>query len=500
MTFPLRLIQAVIPKRLHRFMGIATSTAYGKARWMNRKEMAVFLSPRHTGLALSPALRLSQEASFRNLALIAPTGSGKTTRYVIPNLLQLAGSAVVTDPSGEIYRATSGFLARQGFRIQVLQPAEVDRSLRFNPLACFRKGQELRRLAGVLAEGSAGKDPFWTIGATNILSLVLSALVAGNPRYENLANARWLLNHIAAERGGVSRFMAAHLDELGFAEFKAFLAQDEKVIASILSAARAALDLWSDPDIARLTATHSIDIAGLRERPTVIYLIVPEHKIRYFSVILNLFYSACFEHCLSHWDEREARANAVLLPVSFFLDEFGNLGRINDFASVITTLRKRRCSVSLILQEKAQLEALYGRLDAQTIFSGGCGNKLFFPGLDQETCEYLERALGQNTVYDTYFAGISEHARVMGKPLLRADEIRMLADGQAILLSGNERPLLFAMPPYYAVETLLARSKEPPAPLPGYGSGNTVAYLPLSPEAQPELPGMTDTDPLRFAA
>lgn len=501
MTLPLRLIQALMPRRLHRFMGIATSSAYGKARWMSRKETAAFLSPRHSGLALSPALRLSQDASFRNLALIAPTGSGKTTRYVIPNLLQLAGSAVVTDPSGEIYRTTSGFLARQGFRIQVLQPAEVERSLRFNPLACFRSEQELRRLAGVLAEGSAGADPFWTIGATNILALVLRALVASaNSRYENLANARWLLNHIAAERGGVSRFMAAHLDELGFAEFKAFLAQDEKVIASILSAARAALDLWSDPDIARLTATHSIDIAGLRERPTVIYLIVPEHKIRYFSVILNLFYSACFEHCLSHWDERSGAANAALLPVSFFLDEFGNLGRINDFASVITTLRKRRCSVSLILQEKAQLEALYGRLDAQTIFSGGCGNKLFFPGLDQETCEYLERALGQNTVYDTYYAGVSERARVMGTPLLRADEIRMLADGQAILLSGNERPVLFAMPPYYALETLLARSQVPPAPLPAHGSANTVAYLPLGPDPQPELPGMTDTDTLRFAA
>jgi hypothetical protein len=88
----------------------------------------------------------------------------------------------------------------------------------------------------------------------------------------------------------------------------------------------------------------------------------------------------------------------------------------------------------------------------------------------------------------------------MGKPLLRGDEIRTLADGQAILLSGNLRPLLFAMPPYYAVDTLLNRSQEPPAPLPAHGFGATVAYLPLGSEAQPELPGMTDPDALRFAA
>ena len=158
----------------------------------------------------------------------------------------------------------------------------------------------------------------------------------------------------------------------------------------------------------------------------MIYLIVPEHKIRYFSVILNLFYSACFEHCLSHWDERSPERTHVCCRSRSSSTSSATSGGSTTSRRLITTLRKRRCSVSLILQEKAQLEALYGRLDAQTIFSGGCGNKLFFPGLDQETCEYLERALGQNTVYDTYYAGVSEHARVMGKPLLRADEIRML--------------------------------------------------------------------------
>ena len=491
MTLPLRLVQSLIPRRLHRFMGIATSTAYGKARWMNRAERATFLSPRHRGLVFAPGQRLSLPDSARNLAVVAPSGAGKTRRYVIPNLLQLTGSAVVTDPSGEIYRHTSGALAEQGFRLQVLQPADVQQSLRFNPLACFQTPQELRRLAAVLAETSGGPDPFWTIGATNILSLVLRALVAsGHPRYQNLANARWLLNHIAAERTAVTGFMAAHLDEVGFVDFKAFLAQDEKVIASVLSAARAALDLWSDPDIAWLTAANTVDIAALRQEPTVVYLVVPEHKIRYVSVILNLFYTACFEHCLTHWNERDTQANAGLLPVFFFLDEFGNLGKIDNFPSIITTLRKRGCSLSVIVQEIAQLEALYGRVGAQTILSGGCSNKLFFAGLDDGTCERLERALGQNTVYDTYYAGVSERARVLGRPLMRADEIRMMADDQAILLSANKRPVRLTMPAFHEVDELLRRSRRPPAPLPTHDGGTEVSFLPLGADAQPELAGL----------
>ena len=39
--------------------------------------------------------------------------------------------------------------------------------------------------------------------------------------------------------------------------------------------------------------TRSIS-GTLRKRPTVIYLIVPE-QISYYAVLLNLFYTACFE-------------------------------------------------------------------------------------------------------------------------------------------------------------------------------------------------------------
>jgi type IV secretory pathway TraG/TraD family ATPase VirD4 len=50
--------------------------------------------------------------------------------------------------------------------------------------------------------------------------------------------------------------------------------------------------------------------------------------------------------------------------VQFFLDEFGNLCKLRNFSSIITTLRKRRCSVSIIFQELSQLEKIYGDKDA----------------------------------------------------------------------------------------------------------------------------------------
>lgn len=426
---------------------------------MSRWEMRKFLSAKNRGLVFGRR-RLALEESYRNLCLVSPTGGGKTTRYIIPNVLDCAGSMVVTDPSGEIYRHTSGHLRKRGYRIQVVQPGELARSLRFNPLACLRGQQALKQLATALALNNAGaSDPFWTTTATNLLYIGLSALAnVEDDELIHLGNLRALLNHFGVHGEGVGGFMIAHLDDVVFAEYKAFLAQDAKVISSILSSARAALDLWSDPDIVRLTAENSLDIEALRRERTAIFIIVPEHQVRYFSLLVNLLYTAAFEHCLQQAEGE---------PVFFFLDEFGNLGRINNFAAISTTLRKRRCSISVVLQELSQLEAVYGRSEAKAIYSGGMGNRLFFGGLDVETCTYVERALGQKTEQGEIpmEEGMKSRQVTMGRPLMSADQVRMQEADSAIFISGNQRPAKLEIPPYYRDRRLARLAAKPPAPI-----------------------------------
>jgi type IV secretion system protein VirD4 len=427
----------------HRFL---YPNHYGEARWMNRMERFFFLFPSNRGLVLNSNRRLRLGDSYKNLCLVAPTGSGKTTRYVIPNILLCSGSVVVTDPSGEIFQKTSGYMAKRGYNIQVLQPANLRQSLCFNPLVRADSPQKLKQLATTLGRHNTGQDPFWSTGAIHIIYLCLLVLSeADEPKKNHLGNVRLMMNQLGSSDQEIHSFMAARLSPSAYPELKAFLGQDERVIAGILSTARAALDPWSDPDIVQLTKTDSVTIEALRKELTIIYLIVPEDQIPYFSIIMNLFYTACFQHCLRHHSGHNR------IPVFFFLDEFGNLGRIDNFATTATTLRKRSCSISIILQELSQLTAAYGPHDSKSIFSGGMANKLFYSGLDLETCTYLESVLGKATVTGAapQSDSISTKNITTGKSLMSADQIRMMGQNDAILISGSYPPLRLKMLPYF---------------------------------------------------
>lgn len=445
------------------------------ARFMGWFERRKLLSSSHTGFVIDGhGARLSEEDSCRNLAVIASTGAGKTSAFIIPNLLSInSASMVITDPSGALFEKTSGDLARRGYNVLMLNPLDLAASVRFNPLAHARSHTEANEIAHILIktayQGASG-DPFWRDGAEDILTILIRTLKNHpDPRYANLANVQYLLNNFG-DGTPLNGFIADHADEQIFQQYKGFVSQSPNTMQGLVSSAKTALKMLSDPDIARLTARNTLDFQSLRRERTALFLVFPQNRLSYFSFLMNLLYTQLFHFCL---DDRESLAGN--LPITFLLDEFAHIS-IPDFPSIVTTTRQRRVAIAIVLQSLSQLEERYGKQGAHTILNGGVASQLYFSGCDIDTATMLERTLGvkRHEIRDS-----EDRVLLKDDALLTAQAIRTMPEDQVLFLHGNKSPVALRVKRYFEQPDMVRRTQIKPCRKQTGQADERVEYLPL---------------------
>lgn len=469
--------------------------SHGSARFLSGIAEWRLLSLYRKGLVIDGRRRLSPEQSFEHLALVAPTGAGKTTRFTVPNLLELAdetASIVATDPAGELYEQTAGYLARQGFAVKALNVADPARSLHFNPLYRPDSHTDIQKIAEIVVHAaypdSSGGQRFWNDGAKTLLAILIRCLKQEAPKYHNLYNLRYLLNHYGTEGEPLQEFVDARASDSTRVEWKGFVSQKDRVVQGMVSGAKTALSPFADPKLSRLTARETLHFETLREEPTALFICVPEHEIQHYAPLLTLLYTQIFSYCMSQ------PSGGAHLPIYFLLEEAGNIGRIPDFATLMTTLRKRQCSVSIVLQDVEQLTRTYGREAAKTIFNGGCASHLYLPGLSPETSLGVEQTLGETTIevkepelHGPYETPDRMRERKTGRSLMTADEVRTMDDDEGLYLYGNKRPVKLRTTPFYQTARLRRRAKLSPPALPNPDLEDDLPALSLRQEP-PEEP------------
>lgn len=412
--------------------------------------------------------RIPEDASYRHLILVAPTGQGKTSRYIIPNVLQLENcSMVITDPSGEIWEQTSGSLRERGFDVKVLDLADPSRSVGYNPMAKVRSAAQAADLARVLIEsskGSKGNDAgFWNQGAEQMIDVLIQTLLAvdyrkANPEHGNLHNVLYLLQNFGMDGRDIDRFVFRNGEKGAYRSWVGLMAGSEKVTQSYASSALNALRMLAIPELASVLSRDELDFQSLRERKTALFIVVPSHKVESYSFVLNMLHTQAF----SAWIEPGARREG--LPIHVLADEFGH-SAIPDFSSIITTIRKYRVSVSMVLQSISQLQERYGPNAARTILEGGVGSRLIYGGADVGTTAWVESMAGK-TRYREYDERGPKSSKE--ESLINADRVRTLGDDQAILLFANKEPLLLKTTPFFRNRRLKAMvGKEPWNPVRG---------------------------------
>lgn len=438
---------------------------FGSSRFLTGLKKWLLLNRFQKGFVINGKSRISLNKSYSHICVIAPTGTGKTSRVVLPNVLNLEDtSAIITDPSGEIYELSKGYLRSKGYAVKLLNLNDAPGSLKYNPLFRCNTHTEIQKLATILVDTAYQEskgEAFWDESAKGIIGILLRAVKQFPGHRQNLGELYRLLNMFGHKQEEINRIMAEKLDDRSFEEFKAFLSQDDKVMNSILSTAKTALNKFSDPNLDELTCEETLLFESIRERKTAIFIVVPEHEVQYYSFILTILYTQIFSFCMD-----PPRPGRSYLPVLFLLDEFGNSGKLPGFSTMITTLRKRKAGVLVVLQDYEQLVNIYGKANASTIYNGGFTSKIFMPGMSHQLCEEVSRMLGKRTLSfreagyrDERSGFIPSRESELGRELLTPDEIRTLRINRAIFIHGNQFPVMLKTLPWYKNRKLKRRTK-----------------------------------------
>ena len=388
-----------------------------------------------------------------NVLVVGGSGSGKSTSYSIPNAYQCLGSYVFTDPKGELYDRTAGYLRSKGYEIKVLNLVRPQYSDGYNPIMHISSEIDVDVIANTIVKGQktgdGGSDPFWDDSAEMLLKALIYYLMATRPEEEqNLASCAELVR--AANSNGGSNLLTELISKLPYdhparMNYKSIEIAPEKTYSSILSTLQSKLGKFDSKEIAELTSTDTINFEDIGNKKTAVYVISSDTHTAY-DFLLTIFFSQMIQQLYNYADDN---GGALKVPTYFILDEFANIGKIPDFDKKISTSRSRKISFSVILQNLDQLEAVYEK-SYETII-GNCDTHVFLGSNSYKTVEYFSKALGEKTIERDsisinrdrqYFkTGQSTSDQVMARALMTPDELRRMDNDLCIIFEKGIKPV-----------------------------------------------------------
>ncbi len=425
------------------------------ARFSTTSELNSLFSSRNNGILIDGhKMRLNSKVSYEHIAVIAKPGSGKTTAYIIPNILELANSnssIVVNDPSKEVFDLTSGYMQEKGFTVLRLNPDDLSQSSCFNPFNGLDARHEIQIeqicASIIMSKYGTDKDPIWNEGAVSILEVIAKCLAYSQSHNFNLGTINSLVQQIGSDGKGLNDWVAENSihpltpqdDSLARAWY-GLISSNDKMFSSYLTICKTALKQLNNAQIRELLSKNDIFFEDFRKEKTIVYLNFPEAQQSYYQFIIDVFYSRLFAAFM------ESKPKKGEFDLYCFLDEFGS-AYVNDFHVIINNVRKYKVSLSIVLQGIAQLATQYGENKAKTIRSG-IGSSLIFKGADHSTATEFSNILGSKIISQKEnFTDVIEHVNERG--LLTADQIRTMADNQAVFISKNRHPAIIEFVPYY---------------------------------------------------
>ena len=437
------------------------SAKWGDAKAVNKK---YYQAPKSENKLMTQnvSIGINAKKHRRNLNTLVcgGSGAGKTRFYCKPNLMQANTSFVILDPKGEIVRDVGKLLEAKGYEIKVLDLISMEKSHCYNPFVYLQNDNDIQRLVTNLfksttPKGSQSNDPFWDTAASMLLlALVFYLHYEAPPDEQNFAMVMEMLRAGAIEDEDDNRPspLDCLFDELAddnpehiaIKYYRSYHSGSAKTLKSIQITLAARLEKFNLESLAALTSTDELELGTLGEKKTALFALIPDNDTS-FNFLVSILYTQLFQQLFYSADH--IHGGSLPIPVHFLMDEFANVSLPDDFDKILSVMRSRSVSVSIILQNLAQLKALFEKQWESIV--GNCDEFLYLGGNEQSTHKYVSELLGKATI-DTNTYGKSEgrsgsystNYQISGRELLTPDEVRMLDNQYAILFIRGERPVL----------------------------------------------------------
>ena len=441
------------------------SAKWGDARSINQKYQAK-LNYANKILTQNVRIGLNGRVHRRNLnvLVVGGSGSGKTQFYVKPNILEVKRethvSLVILDSKGDTLRSCGNYLVNQGYDVRVFDLIIPERSDCYNPFIYLECDDDVQRLTtniikNTTPKGSQTTDPFWDQAAEILLKALVFYLYYEAPPEEQ--NFPMVMEMIRA--GDVKEndddyespldILFAELEErdpehIALKYYRSYHSGAAQTLKSIQISLMARLEKFNLPSIAGITQNDEMRLRELGEKPGAIFALIPDNDQSY-NFFVGMLYTQLFQQLYRSADFEHG--GRLPYHVHFIMDEFANVCLPDSFDSLLATMRSREISVSIILQNLAQLKALFEKKWESIV--GNCDEFIYLGGNEQSTHKYVSELLGKETI-DTNSYGenkgrngtFTKNDQLQARDLMTPDEVRMLDNRYAILFIRGEYPVM----------------------------------------------------------
>ncbi len=405
-----------------------------------------------------------------NILICGGSGAGKTFYEVKPNLMQMPHncSFICTDPKGEILRSCGQMLKDNGYNVKVINLLEMDKSDCYNPFSYIREETDVVKLitnliSNTTPKNSAPQDPFWEKAEGLFLqSIFYYVWLEEKPSKRNFETVLKLLGEAEVmQQGKPSRLdvRMKFLEEnspLGanhpaVKQYNKCMRGAGDTVRSIIISANSRLAFLENKQVLRLLSKDELNLAdigmgvnGDGETKTALFCVIPDSDKSY-NFIIGMLYTQIFQELYYQADFN--CGGRLPIHVTFMLDEFANVALPDDYCSLLSTMRSREISSIIIIQNFAQLKALFK--DTWETIPGNCDTFIYLGGNEQSTHKYVSELLGKGTI-DKKSSGetkgrqgsSSRNYDVLGREILTPDEVRKLDNKKCIIFIRGFDPIL----------------------------------------------------------